>query len=147
MVESGRFSLEHGCDSVHRVTSLDNYKCSSIHVYSATRGDGMSGSSGGGNWVNEPSDDCAKLSGVTTLNSPDKDVLKTIKKNDELEIRARQSGKSVVIEAIHNGKVAGTITSSIIQRLAECMEKGFKYVADVIEDVKGGACKVRVHNK
>ena len=33
----------------------------------------MSGpSGGGGNWVNEPTDDCSKLSEVTTLNSPDK---------------------------------------------------------------------------
>jgi hypothetical protein len=108
----------------------------------------MSGSGGGGgNWVNEPTDDCSKLSEVTTLNSPDKDVLKTIKKNDELEIRLRPAGKSAIVEALHQGKVAGTITSSIIQRLAECMEKDFKYVAEVIEDVKGGACKVRVHRK
>ena len=108
----------------------------------------MSGpSGGGGNWVNEPTDDCAKLSEVTTLNSPDKDVLKTIKKNDELEIRLRPTGKSPVVEALHQGKVAGTITSSIIQRLAECMEKDFKYVAVVLEDVKGAVCKVRVHSK
>jgi len=108
----------------------------------------MSGPSGnGGNWVSPPGDDCSKLSEVTTLNTPDREVLKEIKKTDELEIRVRRSGNSVIIEAVHKGRVAGTITSSIIQRLAECMEKGFKYVADVIEDVKGGACKVRVHSK
>lgn len=108
----------------------------------------MSGSGGGGgDWINEPSDDCAKLSAVTTLNSPDKDVLKDIKKGDVLEIRLRPSGKSVIVEALHHGKVAGTITSSIIQRLAECIEKGYLYVADVIDDVKGGICKVRVHSK
>lgn len=108
----------------------------------------MSGSSGGGgDWINEPTDDCAKLSEVTTLNSPDKDVLKNVKKNDELEIRLRPSGKSVIVEALHQEQVAGTITSSIIQRLAECIEKNYKYVAEVIEDVKGGVCKVRVHSK
>lgn len=108
----------------------------------------MSGPSGSdSDWVNEPTDDCAKLSEITTLNSPDKDVLKTIKKNDELEIRLRPSEKSVIVEALHKGKVAGTITSSVIQRLAECMENNFKYVAEVIDEVKGGACKVRVHSK
>lgn len=108
----------------------------------------MSGPSGpGGDWVNEPTDDCAKLSEVTTLNSPNKDVLKDVKKNDQLEIRLRSSGSSVVVEALHNEKVAGTITSSIIQRIAECIEKNHKYVADVIEEIKGGVCKVRVHHK
>jgi len=108
----------------------------------------MSGSGGGGgDWVNEPTDDCAKLSQITTLNSPDREVLGQIKKNEELEIRLRPSGKSVIVEALHHGKVAGTITSSVIQRLAECMEKGYKYVAEVIDEVKGGVCKVRVHSK
>jgi hypothetical protein len=108
----------------------------------------MSGSGGGGGgWVSEPTDDCAKLSEVTTLNSPDKEVLKTIEKKDVLDIRLRPSGKSAIVEALHEGRVAGTITSSITQRLAECMEKNFEYVAEVIEDVKGGACKVRVRSK
>lgn len=108
----------------------------------------MSGSGGGGgDWVNEPTDDCARLSQVTTLNSPDKEVLSKVNKNDKLEIRLRPSGKSVIVEALHKGEVAGTITSSIIQRLAECMEKGYQYVAEVIDEVKGGVCKVRVYSK
>ena len=35
---------------------------------------------------------------------------------------------------------------SIIQRLAECIEKGYEYVAEVV-DIHGGACKVHVRPK
>jgi len=108
----------------------------------------MSGPGNGGpDWINEPGDDCGKLSEVTTLNSPNKDVLEMIKKNDVLDITLRRSGKSVIVEAVHAGEVAGTVTSSIIQKLADCIDKGFVYVADVVDEVKGGACKVRVHRK
>lgn len=106
----------------------------------------MSGSGDGG-WDREPKDDCATLTEFTTLNSPNQAVLKKLKKGDVLEINVRQAGKAVIVEALHEGQVAGTITSSIIQRLAECMEKGFKYVAEVREEVKSGACKVHVHVK
>jgi hypothetical protein len=106
----------------------------------------MSGSGGGG-WDREPKDDCATLTEFTTLNSPNQAVLKKLKKGDVLEITVRQAGKAVIVEALYQGEVAGTITSSIIQRLAECMEKGFKYVAEVGEEVKGGACKVHVRVK
>jgi len=106
----------------------------------------MSGSGGGG-WPTEPTEDCAKLAQSTTLNSPNKAVVATLKKGDRLEIRIQPSGKAMIIEALHQGQVAGTITSSIIQRLAECMQKGFKYEAEVTDEVKGGACKVHVHAK
>jgi hypothetical protein len=106
----------------------------------------MSGSGDGG-WVSEPGNDCATLAQITTLNSPNAAVLQSLKKGDRLEIAVRTVGTAIVVEALHNGQVAGAITSSIIQRLAECIEEGFKYVAEVIENVKGGACKVRVHVK
>jgi hypothetical protein len=105
----------------------------------------MSGS-GGGNWVNPPSNNCDTLAQHTTLNSPNREVLKTIKKGDLLDVGVRQTGKAVIVEASKSGRVAGTITSSIIQRLAECIEEGYVYVAEVMEN-QGGACKVHVHVK
>ena len=105
----------------------------------------MSGS-GGGTWVDQPSDDCATLSQQTTLNSPNRTVLGQLKKGDLLDVRVNKAGKGVVVEAVHNGQVAGSITSSIIQHLAECIEKGYEYVAEVV-DVQGGACRVHVHLK
>ena len=106
----------------------------------------MSGSGVGG-WPAEPTDNCAKLAQSTTLNSPNKTVLANVKKGDRLEIRIQQSGKALIVEALHRGQVAGTITSSIIQRLAECIQQGFQYEAEVTDEVKGGACRVHVHAK
>lgn len=106
----------------------------------------MSGSSGGPDWV-PPSDSCATLSQATILNSPDKNVLAGIKKGDTLAVDVNTSGNAVVVQALHKGKIAGSITSSIIQKLAECVEQGYEYVADVTDDVRGGVCKIRIHVK
>lgn len=106
----------------------------------------MSGS-GGGTWIDQPSDDCTRLSQQTTLNSPNRSVLGQLKKGDVLDVQVNKQGKGVVVEALHEGQVAGTITSSIIQRLAECVEKGHEYVAEVIDHVQGGACRVHVRSK
>lgn len=105
----------------------------------------MSGS-GGGTWIDQPTDDCARLAQQTTLNSPDKAVLGRLQKGDVLDVRVTKVGKGVIVEALRNGQVAGSITSSIIQRLAECVEKGYEYVAEVI-DVQGGACRIHVRLK
>jgi hypothetical protein len=102
--------------------------------------------SGGGTWVDQPSDDCGTLSQSTTLNSPNSAVLTQLRKGDLLDIQVSKAGKGVVVQALHNGQIAGSITSSIIQRLAECMEKGYEYVAEVIE-IKGGACRVHIRPK
>ena len=107
----------------------------------------MSGSGGGPDWVTPTNNSCAKLSQQTTLNSPNQAVLKQLKKGDILEIRLRPAGTTAVVEAMRGNDVAGTITSSVIQRLAECIQQGFVYVAEVMEDIKGGACKVHVRAK
>ena len=105
----------------------------------------MSGS-GGGTWVDQPGDSCETLSQQTTLNSPNRAVLIQLKKGTSLAVSVNKTGKAVTVEALFNGQVAGTITSSIIQRLAECMEKGYQYVAEVVE-VQGGACQVQIRLK
>ena len=105
----------------------------------------MSGS-GGGTWIDQPGDSCETLSQQTTLNSPNRAVLSQINKGTVLDVSVNKTGKAVTVEALFNGQVAGTITSSIIQRLAECMEKGYQYVAEVI-DVQGGACRVQIRGK
>ena len=105
----------------------------------------MSGSGGGGTWVDERPSSCDSLSVITTLNSPDKDVLKGIKPKDVLDITVVTLNNAVVVKALHRGKVAGSITATIVQKLAECVEEGYTYVADVI-DIEGGACKIRAAN-
>jgi hypothetical protein len=107
----------------------------------------MSGSGGGGGaWNDQPRDDCSALSQSTTLNSPNRAVISQLRKGDLLDVQANKTGKAVIVEALYNGQVAGSITSSVIQFLAECMQKGYKYVAEVIE-IKGGACRILVRPK
>ena len=105
----------------------------------------MSGS-GGGTWIDQPGDSCATLSQQTTLNSPDRTVLSQVTKGTLLDVSVNKTGKAVTIEALINGQVAGTITASIIQQIAECIEKGYQYVAEVIDN-QGGACRVRIRAK
>jgi hypothetical protein len=106
----------------------------------------MSGSGGGGTWADERPSSCDSLSVVTTLNSPNKDVLKGIKPKDVLDIIVVKQNNAVVVQALHNGNVAGSVTATIVQKLAECVDEGYNYVADVIE-IEGGACKIRIHVK
>ena len=106
----------------------------------------MSGSGGGGGWVDQPTDDCARLAQQTTLNSPNRMVLSGLQKGDLLEVRVSKIGRGVVVEAVRNNQVAGSITSSIIQKLAECVENGYEYVAEVL-DIQGGACRIHVRVK
>jgi hypothetical protein len=105
----------------------------------------MCGSSGS-SWNDEPITDCARLSQQTPLNSPNSVILSQLSKGDLLEVHLNKLGKAVVVEALHLGQVAGTITSSILQTIAECIEKGYEYVAEVIE-VREGSCRVHVRPK
>ena len=106
----------------------------------------MSGSGGGG-WAGEPlSDDCSELSQLTTLNSPQREVLETLDRKDLLEICLKTGERGVIVEARKAGQLAGTITFTRIQNLVECIQSGYSYVAEVIE-VIGGACRVRVRSK
>lgn len=106
----------------------------------------MSGSGGGG-WANEPTvDTCATLREITTLNSPQKAVINLLSVGSLLDVILSMQGKAAVVQALYESQVAGTITSSIIQKLAECINEGHQYVAEVI-DLKGGACRVRIRAK
>jgi hypothetical protein len=60
-----------------------------------------------------------------------------------LDVEVDTTGARPVIRAMHKEKIAGSITSSIIQKIAECIDAGYVYVAEVIS-VQGGTCKVRV---
>lgn len=109
----------------------------------------MSGSNNGG-WSGggvEAGPSCETLSQQTVLNSPNRNALRSVKKGDELDVTVNKSGRAPVVHALHNGQVVGSITSAIIQRLVECIEEGHEYVAEVTENVQGGACKVLVRIK
>ena len=109
-------------------------------------GSGSGSGNGGRDWVPQNNDACETLNQQLALNSPNPKILKLLKTNDILEIRSQKVNGAVIVEAIYQGDVAGTITSTIFQRIADCIEKGFEYVAQVV-DVQGGACRVNVRPK
>lgn len=102
----------------------------------------MSGSSDS-SWTTPTGDSCDRLTSETTLTSPDRAVISQLSKGELLDVAVDSTGARPVVRAIKEGQIAGSITSSIIQKLAECIEGGYSYVAEVIS-IQGGTCKVRV---
>lgn len=102
----------------------------------------MSGS-GGGSWTTPSGDSCETLTSDTTLTSPDPAVISQLQVGTLLDVEVDDSGAHPVIHAMYQGQVAGSITSSIIQKLVECIEGGHEYVAQVLS-IQGGTCRVRV---
>jgi|GEM_PF-1642705 len=102
----------------------------------------MSGS-GGGSWSVPVGDTCDRLTSDTALTSPSREVTSQLQPGSLLEIEIDNTAATPVVRAMFQGQVAGSITSSIIQKLVECVESGYTYIAEVTS-VQGGACRVRV---
>jgi hypothetical protein len=112
------------------------------NAFTIEEGEIMSGSGGGG-WSEVSQDPCERLTSETTLTSPVQNVIAQLAPNTLLNVEIQQIGNTHVVRALFNGHVAGSITSAIIQRIAECIESGHEYVAEVLS-IQGGACRVRV---
>jgi hypothetical protein len=105
----------------------------------------MSGSSSS-SWTTPTGDSCERLTSETTLTSPDRAVISQLSIGTQLDVEVDNSGARPVVRAMYQGQVAGSITSSIIQRLVECIGEGYEYVA-VVLSVQGGTCRVRVRSR
>lgn len=103
----------------------------------------MSGSSSGGDWYAPTEDSCDKLTSETTLSSPNAAVLAQLQAGMELDVEVDDSSGARVIRATYQSQIAGSITSAVIQKIADCIELGHQYLAEVLS-VSGGACRVRV---
>lgn len=103
----------------------------------------MSGSGGGGGGGFDNTD-CSSLQLRTTLSSPKSAVLKTLKKNDQLIVELqKRSGKPIVVARTDKGQEAGSITSSGLAKLIECLQQNHPFKA-VVVSVDGGGCVVDV---
>ena len=100
---------------------------------------GATPSGGGG-----PRFSCGKLHFKTPLNSPNATVIKTLKKDDELDVKLQGPNGPVVVEK--KGAVAGSITSSYLIHLIKCMQGGHAYIA-IVMGINGGICDVEVRAK
>jgi hypothetical protein len=105
----------------------------------------MSGG-GGGSWTTPTGDSCERLTSETTLTSPDRAVISRLSAGELLDVEVDSSGARPVVRAVYQGQIAGSITSSIIQKIVECIGDGYQYVAEVL-NVQGGTCRVRVRAK
>lgn len=104
----------------------------------------MSGHGGGGTGGGEPGPvpSCESLTAKVPLNSPDPKVIGALKPQDILQVRLQKAGGPVLV-VTKTGKVAGSITSTLLARLIRCIEQGFEYEA-VVLSVKGAMCEVQI---
>jgi len=104
----------------------------------------MSGSGPGYTPGGPPSGDCDIVE-KTPLNSPKSPVIKQLKKGDVLAVQPSTDGRSVV--AVKEGLgVAGSLTPRRLADLLECIEKGRKYKATIVE-LRGAFCEVEIRPK
>jgi hypothetical protein len=115
----------------------------------------MSGSGGGsgrigvdGGGESSPGD-CGSLVVETTLNSPVSAVVASLKKDDKLlvEVRVGSGGVNSLVAKNAAGQIAGSLTPPSLIKILKCIENGFRYVAVVLNDVKGGVVRVRIQGQ
>jgi hypothetical protein len=117
----------------------------------------MSGSGGGssrigleaGTWGEASPNVCSALDIETILNSPDAAVVKQLKRDDELEVAIEKTRTQIttLVAKDTRGKIAGALTPPSLITIINCIESGYKYVAVVLDDVKGGIIRVRIRGK
>lgn len=105
-------------------------------------GSGNYQASGGGNQKSEDLFDCAKVYFKTNIPSPDVVILSKIIKGDILTLNL--AGKRGPIQLLNsNSEFVGNLSSKHIPDLINCMNNGYKYIAEVTE-IFGGKCSILV---
>lgn len=103
----------------------------------------MSGGGGGGYTPRESS--CEELTLGAPLGSPKLAVITGLKPGNLLTLELEATSVKTVLAKTSGGKIAGTITT-MTQRLIECMEQGYEFVAEV-KQINGAQCQVSIHVK
>lgn len=106
----------------------------------------MTGSGGGSSSPSGEEHDCASIFEETVLNSPNPIVIAKLKPGDVLELQLRKRGKTFVLLALYGTEIAGSITSALLAKIIDCIDKGFQYVA-LVKSIRGGACTVQIRPK
>lgn len=101
------------------------------------KGDG----DGGGGGV--PPDPC-NIVETTTLNSPNRTVVTTLRTGDLLTVVFQAGPPQRLVAEQSPGVIAGSITSPTMLQIIQCITQGgHAYVAEVLS-VRGAICQVRV---
>lgn len=106
----------------------------------------MSGSRGGDYTPIGQPGPCDKLQVETALQSPNPDVLATIRKDDELELQLKAVGNRHAVLVLKGSDVAGSLVFASLQKLVECMQAGYQFVAQVLA-ISGPSCRLRIRPK
>ena len=86
--------------------------------------------------------DCLLLTLVVDLVSPNPAVVKTLAKDDVLEVSYNGSSLDIITPA---GLKAGVVLSGV-KRFAECISEGHFYVA-VVTEISGAKCRLTLRIK
>lgn len=91
--------------------------------------------------VKEEGDACLNLVIITNLASVDVNVLNMTQVGDVLPVEAQSVDGPVVV--LKDGDVLGTVLSSHLIRLLNCMNDGTEYKAEVIK-IEDAICQVKI---
>lgn len=106
----------------------------------------MSGSRGGDYTPIGQPGPCDKFQVETALQSPNPDVLARIQKGDELELQLKAIGNRHSVLVLKGSAVAGSLVFGSLQKLVECMQSGYLFVAQVLA-VSGPSCRLKIRPK
>jgi len=99
---------------------------------------------GGGSGGKEPPPDPCNITETTTLNSPNRTVLATLRAGDILSVVFQAGPPQRLVAEQTPGVVAGSITSPSMLQIIQCITQGgYTYVAEVLS-IRGAICQVRV---
>lgn len=92
--------------------------------------------------------DCDSLVVDTTLNSPEADVVKQLKKGSRLRVDLGKSpaGRDILLALTKDGKIAGSLTPPQVLDIMNCLRGGHSYIAEVQAEPSGGECRVRIRS-
>lgn len=91
----------------------------------------MSGIDSGTGGTPPPTGSCETLVIDTLISSPKAKVIAKIAVGDVLDVDLDQEEGHVTVVVKHQGKIAGGLTSPLLQRLRTCIQNGTRYKAKV----------------
>ncbi|TXF82498.1 hypothetical protein FUA23_21810 [Neolewinella aurantiaca] len=110
----------------------------------------MSGGGGGSiPTINRPggggAEDCGSLRIITSVASPDSDVLVDVSEGDILNVRTLSNEGPVIIET-PDGRVVGSVLSREMIRLISCINNGIEFNA-VVNSISDGRCVIEISSE
>lgn len=88
-------------------------------------------------------DDPCAIHEVTTINSPDRTVLATLRVGEVLDLILDNGPPRRLLARTAGGQIAGSITSPSLAQLIRCMQDDVAYGLEILS-LRGAVCQVRI---